>query len=83
MAGRALGWRPGGQDGGQLIEDEKLVPEDQRCMEEIRKMCDSILPMIQLEDEYPNKNMDKKLPILDLKVWVKEEKVGWTDGQQT
>ena len=50
------------------VEDDKLLSADMRTMEEIRKMGNSILPMIQLEDDCPSKNADRKLPILDLKV---------------
>ena len=59
----------------ELVEEDKLVPADQRTMIEIRKMGSSIMTMIQLEEDFPSKNGDSKLPILDLKVWVKEEEV--------
>ena len=36
-------------------------------------MADSIHPMIQLEEDYPSQHLDGKIPILDLKVWVREE----------
>ena len=36
-------------------------------------MADSIHPMIQLEEDYPSQHPDGKIPILDLKVWVREE----------
>ena len=49
-----------------LVEEDLLLPSDMRSMEEIRKMGNSILEMIQLEEDYPSKNGDKKLPILDL-----------------
>ena len=41
-------------------------------MRELRKMGNSISSMIQLEEDYPSKNTDGKLPILDLKVWVED-----------
>ena len=31
--------------------------------------------MIQLESDFPSKNVDKKLHILDLKVWIRELEV--------
>jgi len=55
------------------VEEDKLVPADMRTMVELRKMADSIHPMIQLEEDYPSQHPDQKIPILDLKVWVKEE----------
>ena len=56
----------------ELVEDDKLLPDDMRTMEELRKMADDICPMIQLEEDYPSKYDDNKLPLLDLKVEVKE-----------
>ena len=58
-----------------LVEGDLLLPADMRSMEEVRKMGNSILEMIQLEEDYPSKNGDNKLPILDLKVWVRQEEV--------
>ena len=50
-------------------------------MEEIRKMGNSILPMIQLEDDCPSKKSDRKLPILDLKVWFRDVEVEVEGGR--
>ena len=41
-------------------------------MELIRQVGDDIHPSIKLEVDYPSKHPDKKLPILDLKVWVEQ-----------
>ena len=54
-----------------MVEEDKLLPEDMRTMEEMRKMANDISTMIQLEEDYPSKYDDKKLPLLDLKVEVK------------
>ena len=56
----------------ELVEEDMLLPDDMRTMEELRKMADDICPMIQLEEDYPSKYGDNKLPLLDLKVEVKE-----------
>ena len=45
----------------ELVEEDKQVPQDQRSMEQIRKMGDSILPMIQLEDDCPSKTLTPSL----------------------
>ena len=55
-----------------LVEEDKLIPKDQRTMEELRKMGNSICPMIQLEEDFPSKHDNKLLPILDLKVQVQQ-----------
>ena len=59
-----------------LIEEDSLLPEDMRTMTEIRKMADSICPMIQFEEDYASKNEDQLLKILEFKVCVKK-------GEQT
>ena len=58
------------------IPEDLEVPADARTMREIRKMGDSINQMIQLEEDFPSKSEDHKMPILDLKVWVRQ-----VDGQ--
>ena len=56
----------------ELVEEDKLLPEDMRTMEELRKMANDICPMIQLEEDYPSKYEDNLLPLLDLKVEVRK-----------
>ena len=56
-----------------LVEEDRLRPRDQHTMEEVRKMADSVSPMIQLEEDYCSKHSDNLLPILDLKVQVQKE----------
>ena len=50
-------------------------------MEPIRQVGDDIHPSIKLEVDYPSKHPDKKLPILDLKVWVEQRKkeIQWSN----
>ena len=54
------------------VEEDNQVPAAVRTMTELRKMADSIHPMIQLEEDHCHNHQDQKLPILDLKVWVVE-----------
>ena len=56
-----------------LVDDDELLPEDMRTMIEVRKMADSICPMIQFEEDYASKNDDQLLKILEFKVCVKQE----------
>ena len=58
-------------DTTKVVEDEKRAP-DERTMELIRQVGDDIHPLIKLEVDYLLKHPDKKLPILDLKVWVEQ-----------
>ena len=70
-----------GSFGGKMVmmEDKILedleVPADARTMREIRKMGNSINQMIQLEEDLPSKSEDQKMPILNLKVWVRQVEV--------
>ena len=61
---------------GKLLEDEEKRREDDRkekdqvMMELVKAIGDEIHPAIKLEVDYPSRYTDKRLPILDLKVWV-------------
>ena len=56
----------------EKVEEDSLVPAAVRTMSELRKMADTIHPMIQLEEDHRFNHQDRKLPILDIKVWVIE-----------
>jgi len=55
-------------------EEDKNTEKDERTMKIIKQIGDSIHPSIQLEVDYPSNNEDRKLRILDLKVWI--ERIG-------
>ena len=55
-----------------LVEEDKLIPEDRRTMIELRRMGNSICPMIQLEEDFPSRHENILLPILDLEVQVQQ-----------
>ena len=52
----------------------KVVEPDLRTMREVVKMASSIHPMIQLTGDCPSLNNDKRMPLLNTKVWVEEVK---------
>ena len=54
------------------VEEDSFVPAAVRTMAELRKMADTIHLMIQLEEDHQFNHHDRKLPILDIKVWVTE-----------
>ena len=56
---------------------QKLTQNDneESVMEKVRQIGNNIHPSIQLEVDYPSKHNDNKMPILDLKVWVENNKV--------
>ena len=41
-------------------------------MNRLQEIGNSIMPSIQIEVEYPSKYTEKKMPVLDIKVWVKK-----------
>ena len=55
------------------IEADKEIPADKMIMRELRKMGNSISPIIQLGEDTPSHHENKKLPILDLNVWIERK----------
>ena len=50
--------------------EDKGKAADRRTFEFVRDVGNTIHPSIQLEVDFPLKNVDLKVPILSLKVWV-------------
>ena len=48
---------------------------DRNVIERIKEIGDQIHTSIKLEADYPSNHVDGKVPILDLKVWISENKV--------
>ena len=57
-------------DGETGREDEE---GDKRLARILVDIANDILPCIQMEADWPTKNADRRLPILDMKVWTDEE----------
>ena len=56
----------------ERVEEDQNIEEDVRTMRELRRMANIIDPMIQMEDDCASNHLSKKLPILDIEVWVRE-----------
>ena len=56
----------------EQIEDEIDIREDILVMQEVRKVADTIIPMLKTEEDSPGHHpeLDFKVPILDEAVWV-------------
>ena len=71
---------------GQLIiteeskKEDESVESDLRTFRVVQQIGNSIHPSIQLEIDVPSNYPDKKMPILDLKVWI--ERVDTVNGEQ-
>ena len=59
----------------KIVEEEVAADEvredDEVTMELLQTVGNSIHPSIQLKIDYPSRYEDKKMPTLDLKIWVK------------
>ena len=51
-------------------------PPDMRTAEVIRKIADSVTPMLSWTADYPSAHSSKKLPVLDIQIWVTETDEG-------
>ena len=60
-------------DPNTINSDEHL---DLRTARLLKDIANDVLPEIQMEEDYPNKNDDNKMPILDMKVW-QDDKEGF------
>ena len=49
------------------------MPGFERLAELLLNIANSVMGCIQMEGDWPSKNQDKKMPILDMKVWKDEE----------
>ena len=59
----------------QQAVEEKDQPADLRTFRVIQAIGNTIHPSIQLEIDVPSNHTDDKLPILDLKMWIKEVEI--------
>ena len=55
-----------------IDEDIKEIEEndDERLARVLIEIANDVMPCITMEADWPSKNSDKRLPILDMKVWV-------------
>ena len=56
-----------------IVIETKREDDEESMMTRIKDLGDSIHGTIQLEVDYPSRYIDKKVTILDLKVWINEE----------
>ena len=57
------------------IKKQNVEETDEEIMNKVKSIGNKIHPTIELEVDYPSKHEDKKVPILDLKVWVEHGKI--------
>ena len=49
------------------------MSDDERTAQIYTEIANDVIPGINMEFDIPSKNCDKKLPILDMKVWMNED----------
>ena len=59
----------------ELVEEDMHVAEDERTLNVLSAVANSIFPCVQFTVEYPSKNENGKVPILDLEVAVKDNQL--------
>ena len=53
--------------------DDRGVPDDERMARILVSIANSIMPCVVMEADWPLKNTDGKMPILDMKVWTDKD----------
>ena len=57
----------------QKVAEDEDKEGDERLAHLLLEIANSILKCVRMEGDWPSKNTDKKLPILDMKVWTDRE----------
>ena len=57
------------------MEEDRDIPSDQRTMREVVKMANSITNIVQFTGDCPSLKLSGKMPLLDLQVWVDNNKL--------
>ena len=60
-----------------LVQEDLDTPADERTMREVVHLANSISNMVQFTGDCPSLNHSKKMPLLDLQVWVDGNKLLW------
>lgn len=64
------------EESGKVVVDPQLMdhdlPADERLAKILLSIANSVMECVKMEADWPSKNDDKKMPILDMKVWTDE-----------
>ena len=52
------------------IQEDQNIPADERTMKLLQSIAAHIHPSIRLTIDFPSKHLDKKVPMLDVKMWI-------------
>ena len=59
----------------EFVGSDKLIPADKRTASVLRSIANEILPGIVMQEDVPSNHPNEKLPILDIEVWVSENRI--------
>ena len=59
----------------ELVEEDKLKSEDERTAAFLTEVANTIHQSTNVKSDFPSKNTDGKMPLLDVKLWVHEEQI--------
>ena len=62
-------------DINMVVQKSNQDDNEKTIMEKVREIGNTIHSNIEIEVDYPEKHEDKKMPLLDLKVWVEGKRV--------
>ena len=57
------------------VEADEDIPVDKRTAMVYRQIANTILACIQVEEDVPSNHLSKKIPVLDLEVWVEGDEI--------
>ena len=62
---------------GRVVVDPELrdhgVPADERLAKLLLNIANDVMECVQMEADWPSKNRDSRMPILEMKVWTDQE----------
>ena len=59
-------------DSNQIVEARHEEDSEEVIAAELKEIANNLVPGIEMEEDLPSRYPDKKLPILDMKVWLNE-----------
>ena len=58
-----------------LVQYDLTRSQDERTAEFLSEVANSIHQSIVVKSDFPSKNSDLKMPLLDLKIWIDKEEM--------
>ena len=59
----------------ELVEGDKLIEEDERTMNLLKELADTVFKCVQFTVDFPTAHREKSVPVLDLRVHCKGDQI--------